>query len=182
MKYTPEQLRKIYLSLPKDVQDAIFSVDSAETIQAIAKKNNLNVAQMGELADETGLLMLGLTKTGDFIANLAQRMNVDKVNAKNVADEINSQIFSRIRESLKKIQGIVTTPALTSPEAGEVRREEIIKEIEKDESASSADKIPAIMQGTIQVKDEVFTMPKEEKKYQGVDPYHEAIDPREKKL
>lgn len=186
-KYTPQQLREIYLKLPEDLKNAIFSVDSAEIIQNIGKKYNLPIDKTGELADETGLVMLGLTHPNNFISNLAQRLNTDKETARKIAEEVNNQIFIKVRESLKKIHGVsaeVGVPALA--DAG---KEELLKEIEKEEPLLPTEKVPEIMKGVTQpfeakTKEEVLRMPPvvsnieppEEKKYSEKDPYHEPIE------
>jgi len=103
MDYTQEEILKKYQSLPEDIQEAIFSMDTANIIQKIAKENSLNVEKMGTLADETGLLMLGITKPSEFISNLASRLSINNETAKKVGQAINTQIFAKIRESLKKL-------------------------------------------------------------------------------
>jgi hypothetical protein len=124
-KYTPEQLREIYLKLPEDLKDAIFSVDSAEIIQAISKKYNLAIDKTGELADETGLVMLGLSHPKDFISNLSRRLQADKETAEKIAGEINSQIFVKVRESLKKIHETKTIEEIRRSPMEESEHEKI---------------------------------------------------------
>jgi hypothetical protein len=182
-KLTPQQLREIYQKLPEDLKDAIFSVDSAEIIQFLGKKYNLAVDKIGELADETGLVMLGVTHPRDFISNLAQRINFDKETARKIAEEINTQIFAKVRTSLKKIHGITEegTPFIKT-----LGKKAIIEEIEREE-------VPEILKGTTQppapsegegpphpfeakTKEEIFRIPPEEKKYPSGDPYREPIE------
>ena len=162
------------MKLPEDLKNAIFSIDSAETIQAIGKKSNLPIDKIGELADETGLVMLGLTHPNNFISNLAERLKLDKESARKIAEEINTQIFAKVRESLKKIHGVETLSQ------GEDTREQILKEIERDETK---EEIPGILKGTTELhpfeaktKEEVLRLPPEEKKYSGGDPYREPIE------
>jgi len=171
--YTNEQLIEFYKKLPKDLQEAILSVNTSSIIQNIGKKYILSIDKIGELADETGMVMVGITHPHNYISNLAQRLSVDKETARKIAEEINTQIFAKVRESLKKIHGI-------SPATEEVKKEEIIKEIEKEEPVSSAGKVPEIIKGTSQpfeakTKEEIFRMPPEEKKYSEGDPYREPI-------
>ncbi len=173
-KYTPQQLREIYLKLPEDLKDAIFNVDSAEIIQAIGKKYNLPIDKTGELADETGLVLLGLTHPDNYIFNLAQRLNTDKETAGKIAEEINNQIFAKVRESLKKIHGAISAPQPEVAAKESVVKDEILKEIEKEE-------MPEIMKGTknpfeAKTKEEVLRIPPAEKKYPEKDPYREPIE------
>ncbi|MDP3784560.1 MAG: hypothetical protein Q8R12_00560, partial [bacterium] len=98
-----------------DLKTAIYSADSSTAIENISKKSGLHIDQMGKLAEETGLVMLGLTHPKDFIPHLVERLGVDKLTARNIAEDINQQIFQKVRESLKKIHGLAEAPP--SPEA-----------------------------------------------------------------
>jgi predicted RNA-binding protein with RPS1 domain len=128
---TPQQLRERYKKLPKDVQDAYFSIDTAEILQKIAKENKLTVEKIGILADETGLLMLGITHPNEFIPNLAKRLDVEKEVARKIAQKINSEVFSKIRASLKKIHETPgsqeETPSSTKAMEGKQKIPRIIK-------------------------------------------------------
>jgi len=175
-KYTPEQLLEFYKKLPKDLQEAILSVNTSSIIQAIGKKYNLPIDKTGELADETGLVMLGLTHPNNYISNLSQRLNTDKETAKKIADEINTQIFAKVREPLKKIHGVSGGEI----KGEEIKKEEILKEIEKDETK---EEVPGILKGATQTtvfeaktKEEVLRLPPVEKKYSEKDPYREPIE------
>ena len=99
--------------LPSDLKTAIYSADSSTAIENISKKYGLHIDQMGKLAEETGLVMLGVTHPKDFISNLAGRLGVDQLTAKSIARDVNEQIFKKVRESLMKIHGLGETPAET---------------------------------------------------------------------
>lgn len=103
-----EKISEKYLDLPQDVQEALFSTTTSSAIFEVGKKYGLAIDKMGELADETGLVMLGLTKPSEYIKNLERRLELPAIKAKEVAEDINQKVFSPIRESLKKIHGITT--------------------------------------------------------------------------
>ncbi len=181
-KFTPQQLKDLYKKIPEDLKEAIFNVDSAEMIEKTGGKYNLNIDKIGELADEIGLVMLGVTKPKDFVSNLSQRLGVSNDTARNIAEEINQQIFSKVRESLKKVHGIDGAQGEGAPLSGadEVKKEEILKEIEKEE-------VPEIMKGTrkptespfeAKTSESIFRMPPQESehKYPQGDPYREPIE------
>lgn len=181
-QYTDEQALEEYKNLPEDLKKAIFSVEMTEAVKRIGGKYQLHIDKIGALGNETGMVMLGVTHPKDFIPNLSQRLGVDKETARKIAEEVNAQIFAKVRDSLKKIHGVGTMP--TQPP-----KEEILKEIEREESASSAEKIPEILKGPVKpellepphpfeakTKEEVFRMPPLEKKYTSGDPYHEPIE------
>lgn len=196
MIYTPQQLRELYLKLPQDLRDALFDIDSSGTIITIGEKHKLNVDEMGELADETGQVMLGVTHPNNFISNLAERLGVDKQKAKEIAEDINVNVFKKVRESLKKIHNIrdekeaktETPPKPKDLAAGATEtREEILKEIERNEAPPAQriePPVPDILKGSTtpaEEKNEEQKPPpappiKAEQKYQlGSDPYREKI-------
>jgi len=107
-----------FRDLPEDLQKAIFSPNTADAILAAGKNSGIAIDKIGELADETGLVMLGITPPGEFIRNLTRRLELDPEKAKAVAEEINQKIFQPVRESLKKVHGLGEAPkAPTQPDA-----------------------------------------------------------------
>ena len=106
-----QEIMKRYLDLPEDVQKALFSTKTSDAIFEVGKKHWLAIDKMGELSDETGLVMLGMTRPSEYIRNLEKRLGVEAIKAKEIAEDINQKVFSPIRESLKKIHGITPTPA-----------------------------------------------------------------------
>jgi len=92
--------------LPDDVQKAIASVAVTKQIQAIGQKHQLHVDTVGALLDETQRIMKGETHPKDYIRNLTKRLSVQDTKAKEIAVDINEQIFRPVRESLKKIHKI----------------------------------------------------------------------------
>ena len=83
--YTEEQIGQMYDNLPEDLKEAIFSVDMSEIVEKIGREKQLNIEQIGDLANETGMVMLGVTHPNEFIANLADRLEVDKEKARVIA-------------------------------------------------------------------------------------------------
>ena len=122
IKQMDKRVTEKYYSLPKDLQEAIAGINTAETIQAVSKKYGLNIEQAGQLAHEAGLLMFGETSPKDFINNLEKNLNTGRDTAQKIAEEINVQIFAKVRESLKKIHGVreddktFAAPAPTPPQ------------------------------------------------------------------
>src|SRR3990167_2108635 len=114
----PEKILEKYDALPDDLKTALFSSAVTNNILGTGRKYGLHVDKIGELADETGLVMLGITPPGEFIRNLTRRLELDPEKAKAVAEEINQKIFQPVRESLKKVHGLGEAPkAPTQPDA-----------------------------------------------------------------
>ncbi len=115
-EYTNEQLIEMYHKLPKDVQEAILSVDTSEAIREIGEKHKLMIDTMGDLADETGLVRLGLTRPGQYVSHLIERLGINQETAQEITEEVNNRILFPIRDSLRKIQEEREELAETIPE------------------------------------------------------------------
>ncbi len=104
-EYTQEEIDAIIDTLPEDVKDAIFSVNTAKIINEIGKKYGLHIDQMGDLGTATGDILLGITRPTDFVDNLQTKLKIERVRASEVAAEINEKIFSKVRDSLRALRG-----------------------------------------------------------------------------
>ena len=182
--FTDQQIAQMYDNLPEDLKDAIFSVDTTSLVNMIGKKHGLAIDKIGDLANETGMVMLGVTHPNDFIGNLTDRLDVDKEKARIIAQEINEQIFKPVRESLRKIhnmreegeeqeEGSQDKVSPLGNSQGETlksktSREDILKEIEKDHAEEN--NTPEIMRGSAnpfeeKMKEGVLLAPVEERHY-----------------
>lgn len=104
MKYSSEELNERFDNLPEDLKNAFLSVDTAHVINSIGRKYGLYIDKIGETAEETGLVLLGLTHPTEFVSNLTKRLGIDRVVASQIASEINDQVFLKVRELLKDVQ------------------------------------------------------------------------------
>lgn len=141
MKYTVEDIQEKYKTLPDDIKSAITSTHVENRLHEIAKKHNLHIDQEGELMDETGLVMLGLTPPQNFVKNIMSRLHINYAKSGEIVGDINEQIFIEVRESLKRVhRGELEKPKTdpetikeTNAESDTIqtpKREEILKEIE----------------------------------------------------
>ncbi|MBP9771399.1 MAG: hypothetical protein KBD16_00525 [Candidatus Pacebacteria bacterium] len=86
-------------ALPQVVKEAFARIDVPKQLWAIAKKHALRVDQSGVLETETLLVLLGIEKTQQFIANLVNN-GVPRDVALRVSDDVNQEIFKAIRSDL----------------------------------------------------------------------------------
>ncbi|MBI4691962.1 MAG: hypothetical protein HY773_00750 [Candidatus Terrybacteria bacterium] len=157
-KLTPQKLREIYISLPDDIRNVLFGDEILAIIKNISQKHNLIFEKTGILSDEIGSVMMGLSSSRDFAANLVQRLETDQQTAGKIAEDIDAQIFSKVRESLGKIGELrIKNQELR----GETGKDEILKEIERDHGAEVVSQ-PAVVS-------------KVEPHYPAGDPYREAV-------
>ena len=116
------QIQQRLAELPADVRDAIQAADFNEKVQAVGAKNQLHVDQIGELADEVMLAMLGFSPLEQLAARLVVALALPTEAAAKVAQDVNTDILGSIRESMKKFQAARAqvapqTPAAAAPAA-----------------------------------------------------------------
>jgi hypothetical protein len=104
LKFTTEQIQSQFGKLPKDLQNAISSTEVHDSIVAIGNKYGLHVDQLGEMVDLVGLIMLGLSPSKDFVKNFSQEAGVKNDIASSIAEDINKEVFDKIRNSMKAIE------------------------------------------------------------------------------
>ena len=72
-------------------------------MREIGEKHGLHIDKIGELASETGLVFLGLTRPQEFVSNLAERLGVAREAARDIAADVNERVFLPVREHLKAL-------------------------------------------------------------------------------
>lgn len=87
--------------LPKDVVEAIVSVDYKTKLQEITKRQRLLIDQAAKLETETTLVMIGLEPLADYVGNLQRELSIPIMRAKEISQDVSDSIFKPIRDSLK---------------------------------------------------------------------------------
>lgn len=108
-QYTKEQLLKLYEKLPEELQEAIFSVETADNIWNICERYNIN--EVSEVAEIVGNVLLGVLAPEDFQETIERELKLEKEIAKKVTQEINRFIFYPVRNELEKLYQTKTAPA-----------------------------------------------------------------------
>ena len=194
MDYTPEQLEEKFDMLPENVRKTLNSVDVEKHILSIGRSHKLHVDILDELADETGLVMLGLTHPRNYVEHLRERLGISNDEAVSLARDVNAQIFSPIREALKKVHGLAGD-ATRERETGEIggaisashigdgdiaaleaRRERLIFSQRADTGASAATIHEDKLMGPVRQPPERIDLNAPH------DPYREQIDPGDTQL
>ena len=166
---TPEKIKEIYEKLPEDLKEAIFSVDTANIIRETSTTNGLTIDKMGELADEVGLVIMGITSPSQFAPNLVSRLGVDKETVDKISAVINEKIFSQIRESMKKVQEARATPEngeveIKAPPAMQAQPEKIITVSQPKPVVKAPEKISIPVTTEMAARPEELMQPKEQEK------------------
>ncbi|MGH8559653.1 MAG: hypothetical protein ACRESZ_19825 [Methylococcales bacterium] len=89
-----KEMRARYKTLPDDVQDAVISINVEEVLEEIQKQYSLHVDQASELADETYLLMHGITHPAQFVGNIANRCRISPETARKIGGKSTKRFFA----------------------------------------------------------------------------------------
>ncbi|MEX0931499.1 MAG: hypothetical protein WDZ88_01990 [Candidatus Paceibacterota bacterium] len=104
-RFSLEILRDKYNSLPEDLRNAVIEVPANDLLYDIAERHDLDEEQIKRLADETGYVILGLTPAREFFTHLRNGLKLDSDTLREIAQEINDQIFSALREKMRQHHG-----------------------------------------------------------------------------
>lgn len=117
MAYTNAQLKEMFKKLPQKVREAIFAEETANTMQAIGNQFALHIDQVGIVADEAGLVMLGVTPRSQFAPMIQKRARLTPEVASKISSEVETRVFKPIQEHLRGESVIDDTiETLPSPE------------------------------------------------------------------
>ncbi len=115
---TPSQAQPKF-NLPQEVSGTLSSEQVAQAAERIGRKYSLHVDKIGLLMDKTRAVLSGEIYVRDFISQLQQSLGVSEAQARMIADDTNVEIFSKVRDALRKMQ-----------EAPAGQREKTLREIE----------------------------------------------------
>src|SRR3989344_470687 len=107
-----EKLIELYRDLPSDVATVYENASTSEAMLDVGRKNSIPIDQLGRLSYEVGLVMVGASPAREFIGNIERGLGVPRAKAVEIAREINTRLFSPIRESLKRIHKLGTSEQL----------------------------------------------------------------------
>lgn len=134
-----QDLQKIiedrFKELPTTIREVITESGWEKNIRNIVAKHNLRIDQGAVIEHETLLIMLGFETPEDYITNLINEARVDTKVAEAIAQDVNEQIFSLIREKIIEKTEEENAIQTEKEQTGEYERDAILKEIDdKDET------------------------------------------------
>lgn len=95
------QVQQRLKELPEEIRMAVLSADLDRKIQSIGQKHKLHIDQIGNLEDETLLVMLGFSDPVEFMDQLVERLSVTPVEASLISADVVHDVFMPIRESMR---------------------------------------------------------------------------------
>ncbi|MFA4998636.1 MAG: hypothetical protein WC514_01320 [Candidatus Paceibacterota bacterium] len=111
--YTKEQLWELYDKLPKELQEAIFSNETAEYIRNICERYEIKKDEdISLVAKLVGDVLLGISATDDLQKSLETDLKIKKEEAKKMSQEIYRSIFYPVKPILEQISGKEINPVV----------------------------------------------------------------------
>ena len=116
-------------NLPESALNAIAAVDWRAVILRMREKRGYNFEQLEDLELETELVLCGLVNPKDYPRELEKRLGLSRAQTDELVNEMNKEVFSKIKEELiksserkrifeKKSEGL--PPLLSGEDRGEV--------------------------------------------------------------
>ncbi len=105
-EYTNEQLQMLYKQLPKELQEVITSVETADRIWEICEKNEIKEVSL--VAKRVGNVLVGVLSLGELQKVLEEELKLDKEPVKRIVRDINRFIFNQVKTELEELYRLPT--------------------------------------------------------------------------
>ena len=139
-EYLREQLWKLYQKLPEELQETIFSAETADHINGVCTRNNVTEEKIPEVAKYTGRVLMGLLPPNELEKTLVKKVELKNEMAKTVAREINRFVFFPVKEVLSQIYEMEIAPPARPP--GVIKEKGKKPEIPLEEKPGTAPEEP----------------------------------------
>jgi len=120
-----ERVEEQLKTLPEDLRSELSIGNAQNLVTNILSARNLSEEQINIAIKLTGKVMMGFLAPRDFINVLAQELQIGVDVARNIALEINEQVFLPVRDSLKKVHGLDKSKEAPSSVEMPVQEEEL---------------------------------------------------------
>lgn len=144
-------------SAPDDIKDILYSFDIIDLEEKISKENRLNEDQANKLRKGIICILVGIDRKDKFVDKLTT-FNIPQDIAKRIENEVEEKIFSKVKDSLEKVQ---STATFTTPPEDHPNKEKILSDIENPVPTKPIVQNPA---GKNPILDAQHNLPEQEKK------------------
>lgn len=106
-------------AIPQAIRELIADPSTYEKIESIGTKFGLDIVEVGLLAQTTAALLRGECLPNQFVARLINYLKIPQENAALIAQELNRDLFSTVKDALKELHSgagaMQPTPAPQTP-------------------------------------------------------------------
>ena len=133
--YTPEQVEKALETLPEELKDALFSMETAQHVWDIREKYKAMDEKGDKIPSYVGYVLMGLMLPQEFEQALVKEIKLPKKAAQEVAREINRFVFYPVKPSIEQLHS--TSIGTAAPQKTSYK--EPAQEVEEVEKPSGPD-------------------------------------------
>lgn len=101
----PKGLIEQYKKLPQGLKLLFFNPDVAGRVYSIGSEIKLSEGQIGEIANVTGLFLLGNVKARDVVREITSRLKVEYGVAALITQKLQQNVLEPANEAMKQIHG-----------------------------------------------------------------------------
>lgn len=109
-QYSPEKLAELFEKLPEELQETVFSMETADSISNACGTYGIEDERVGQVAELTGQVLMGLILPEEFPEKLEREIKLPKVLAQAIGREINRFVFYPVKPALEQLQKIEVAP------------------------------------------------------------------------
>lgn len=96
-------IQKKLEDLPKEIQNVLYSVDIERLVTQIGQENSLHIDEIGILMDEIRQVFIGATPVAKFRDEIERMLNLEKIAATKIAQDVNTAIFEPLHDELMRV-------------------------------------------------------------------------------
>lgn len=119
-----KEIEQQFEALPPVLKSFIAQQGWIARVEAVAGKYGLNEIQTEGLRQEVFFILLGLTQSSDFRANLVEELDITYDQALKISYDMNAQVFGLVLKELTEIQNGISENQIPSTPAEESVRPE----------------------------------------------------------
>ena len=123
LQYTQEHLDKIHEKLPEELQEAIFSMETAQAIESACNTYGITDNRVNTIAERVGHVLMGIILPQEFEEILEKEVSLPKILAQAISRDINRLIFYPVKPVLEQLHQmeIKVTAKVVTPQPEEQR-------------------------------------------------------------
>ena len=99
-EYSKEQIKKLFINLPEELQEASMSFENTELIEVACKHGELDSEKTEKVIEFVGFVFLGLLPPEEFKNSLVKELDVKKTTAEKIYQEIYRTVFFPVKYQL----------------------------------------------------------------------------------
>jgi len=99
-----------YFQLPQNIQEIFFTVETADKVREVSLINKLTDIQIWHFSYIVGLILLGELHIAEFVKTIQKDCGLAEEAARQLARDINQEVFLPLKDSLKKVHNVPDWP------------------------------------------------------------------------